>query len=142
MACHDSERIYLMQQEHMKMFVADYVDLPESSTPKSFYEDEDHVLWIGSEKDLYLYDMKSRTLKIMVKGIGLVTNIEKGEGNSVILSVRKTTNESVIYKFKNGREVWKYDFKYDCTAIATIENSSIWLGTRQGQHCLVVHPSP
>ena len=83
------------------MFVADYVDLPESSTPKSFYEDEDHVLWIGSEKDLYLYDMKSRTLKIMVKGIGLVTNIEKGEGNSVILSVRKTTNESVIYKFKN-----------------------------------------
>ena len=132
-ACHDSERIYLMQQEHMKMFVADYVDLPESSTPKSFYEDEDHVLWIGSEKDLYLYDMKSRTLKIMVKGIGLVTNIEKGEGNSVILSVRKTTNESVIYKFKNGREVWKYDFKYDCTAIATIENSSIWLGTRQGQ---------
>ncbi len=131
--CKNPNSIYRIYQANGKINVADHIDFSGKLSPRTIFEDNAGILWIGTEKNLYTYNSESRKLTTIATGIGKVVDIKSCDNNGVVVAACDDNGHSSVTWFKNGVKNGFRDFNLECSAVAITNDSTLWLGTRTGE---------
>lgn len=131
--CHNPSGIYLIQQNNRKISVTEHIDFTGKYPPRAMFEAHDGTLWIGTDRNLFVYDSSNKKLNNVAQNIGTVVDISEDMNGDIIVASRKSHGKSTISRFKNMREEMSREFQVDCTALAVADDTTLWIGTRTGE---------
>lgn len=105
------------------------IDLYESSF--SYFtkalQENDSIIWIGTDKNIFSYNLRHNKVEEKFDSIGNVTMIIKGRNGDIWFGTMKNG----LFSYSN-KELKHYDLNYYISCAAISGNNCLWIGTYEG----------
>lgn len=132
-SCQYPSEIYLLRHNGNKLYVADKIDFSRRPAPRSIYEDDNGGLWIGTSKNLYLYDTKSKKLSLIADKTGSIVDIIGDRKGGVLVVERRDVGHTIVSKYCRRKLERKQNIPIECSLATKDAENNLWLGTRTGE---------
>lgn len=123
--------VYEFGRENMQIQLRRIVRLngrPPGIAFTRIYENDRDTLWIGTNRGLYLYDLKSGKSRVVCDTLGQVSAIEEdGDGRLWIGTISKG-----VYSLTGKGELKPHPTPKSVSCLTAASNGDIWIGTQEG----------
>lgn len=103
-------------------------DRPSRTVFTRIYENDQDILWIGTNRGLYAHDLKSGKSWTVCDTLGQVSAIEEDKNGTLWIG----TISKGIYHLTNDGKLKHHATLQSVSCLTTADNGDIWIGTQEG----------
>lgn len=128
----NDKQILHLQHKENKIHESEVVNISPYCDPedwiRTLHEDKLGRLWIGTSRDLFQYDLKTKKLERKWRNAGLINDVISSHDNSIYIA----TEKNGILRLSGEEKMEIGNTKENCTNMAIAPDNKVWIGTQQG----------
>lgn len=123
--------LYEMSHDGMNIKCNKTIRFDSSKSSFSYFtkalQENDSLIWIGTDKNIFSYNLKRNKIETKLDSVGNVTMLIKGENGDIWFG----TMNNGLYSYSNNK-LEHYDLNYYISCAAIPMNNCLWIGTYEG----------
>lgn len=127
-----SSIVYQLQYSNGHIRLVNSIDITGLSGKhvKKLWEDRKGVLWIGTEKELFTYDVESETLHLVNDSIGNVSDIRESASGYIWIG----TYDNGLWRTGPNGDLrrWQGTDRYGIVSVSPSLSGEVWFSTNEG----------